>query len=263
MLPDFGDCLFWNKDCSVMIGEWQEIDMGNIKIDLQPLSKELLKWWIHWNENAHNKRWHICDYRHWWYQGYELAKKVKRLLPEDIGLYYLFDDLIHQYRLGYNNEGYLFQQRHPIAIGENDKVLIQNMETEYKQLSLVVPLSTATKKDIEFIYSYLDEIIEGALPVIEPHSISVPQDAYPLKSVYEWSKKETQQFYDCTCYHVQTLITIQKMAERLVNLLSDFQINKEDEDNHYTRFTTEYLKKIARQADNVSKQTLKELNIEK
>lgn len=84
MFPDYGGCIFWDT-MGVGSGDFDEIlsDSGNLKIDVQGLKK-----WSSFYDN-HDDSQSFDDY---WEEGWELAKLVRKQIPENIDLYYMCYD---------------------------------------------------------------------------------------------------------------------------------------------------------------------------
>ena len=101
------DCLFIGKT-----GDSIEVDLSRVD--------GLKDWYLEWDCGSlyHPHCWTDSQWKEWWERGLKLAKEVKKLLPEDVELFYFtLQDPIWKVRPGEANDG-------GFLITENLKVLI-------------------------------------------------------------------------------------------------------------------------------------------
>lgn len=84
MFPDYGGCIFWDT-MGVGVGDADEVclETGNFKLDVPGLDK-----WSEFYDNHDDS----LSFEEYWRVGWELAKKVRKQLPDNIDLYYMCYD---------------------------------------------------------------------------------------------------------------------------------------------------------------------------
>ena len=84
IFPEWGGCIFWDT-MGVGSGEYDELnsEVGDFKIDVPGLQK-----WSDFYDNHDDSQ----TYEEWWHEGWELAKEIRRQLPNNIDLYYMCFD---------------------------------------------------------------------------------------------------------------------------------------------------------------------------
>lgn len=92
MWPDYGEAIFWDQE-GVGSGDTTFLEIGfgdNIRtIDITPISAELQEWYDEWDNIPIAEGWGTDEeFRIWLHKGWELAKKVRQLLPESVDLFY-------------------------------------------------------------------------------------------------------------------------------------------------------------------------------
>ena len=84
MFPDYGGCMLWDT-MGVGSGQFDELltDFGNIKLNVSGLQK-----WADFYDNHDDSQ----TFEEWWREGWELAKELRRQLPDRIDLFYMCFD---------------------------------------------------------------------------------------------------------------------------------------------------------------------------
>lgn len=84
IFPDWGYSIFWDT-MGVGCGDYDELltDNGVFKLNIPGLQK-----WSGFYDNHDDSQ----TFKQWWQEGWELAKKIRRLLPDNIDLYYMCFD---------------------------------------------------------------------------------------------------------------------------------------------------------------------------
>jgi hypothetical protein len=84
IFPDWGGCIFWDT-MGVGSGEYDTLysDVGDFTIDVPGLQK-----WSDFYDDHDDSQ----TYEEWWREGWELAKQIRRQLPNSIDLYYMCFD---------------------------------------------------------------------------------------------------------------------------------------------------------------------------
>lgn len=87
MFPDYGGCIFWDT-MGVGSGDFQELltDSGELSIDVPGLKK-----WSEFYDNPDEGQ----TFVEYWKEGWELAKQIRKLLPENIDLFFMCYDPSH------------------------------------------------------------------------------------------------------------------------------------------------------------------------
>lgn len=95
MWPDYGDALFWEEagpccgDCDVItlttFGKDKDIDISGIA--------GLNEWYTEWNKQSlyRTDHWTDAEWDKWWHRGIKYARQVKKLLPTNYRLFYMWD----------------------------------------------------------------------------------------------------------------------------------------------------------------------------
>jgi len=95
MFPDYGECVFWDT-MGVGSGDFNKLmsDSGDLKINVPGLKK-----WSAFYDNHDDNQ----SYDDYWKEGWELAKLVRKQIPENIDLYYMcYDPITPEKLVGYN-----------------------------------------------------------------------------------------------------------------------------------------------------------------
>ena len=84
IFPEWGGCIFWDT-MGVGSGDYDELnsEAGDFKINVPGLRK--------WSD-FYDKHDDGQTYEEWWHEGWELAKEIRRQLPNNIDLYYMCFD---------------------------------------------------------------------------------------------------------------------------------------------------------------------------
>ena len=84
MFPDYGGCIFWDT-MGVGVGDADEVclETGTFKLNVPGLDK-----WSEFYDNPDDS----LSFEEYWRVGWELAKKVRKQLPDNIDLYYMCYD---------------------------------------------------------------------------------------------------------------------------------------------------------------------------
>ena len=84
IFPEWGGCIFWDT-MGVGSGDYDELtsDSGYFKFKIPGLQK-----WSDFYDNHDDSQ----TYEEWWHEGWELAKEIRRQLPNNIDLYYMCFD---------------------------------------------------------------------------------------------------------------------------------------------------------------------------
>ncbi len=84
LFPDWGGCIFWDT-MGVGNGDFAELftDFGDIKLNVPGLEK-----WGDFYDNHDDSQ----TFEEWWLEGWELAKEIRRQLPDRIDLFYMCFD---------------------------------------------------------------------------------------------------------------------------------------------------------------------------
>lgn len=89
MMPDHNDSLFWNIKRN-RIGGCDSIEIEGVFaigcLDVPGLKE----WYNDWEEGITNSRkcWSNAQWKSWWSTGLELAREVRKKLPQNVTLYY-------------------------------------------------------------------------------------------------------------------------------------------------------------------------------
>ena len=96
MWAEWGDGLFWHQ-CGGCCGNAEKFCVDNSEnyIDLSDLP-ELRKWYDEFDDSNPCVEWEKEVYNSWFRRGWELAKEVRRRLPETVDLYYDWKYLSHK-----------------------------------------------------------------------------------------------------------------------------------------------------------------------
>lgn len=88
MWPDYGDAIFWAQD-GANSGDSSILYTTIRTIALTPISSELQEWYNEWEGLPNEDEWsNEKEHKIWLFKGWELAKKVRLLLPESVDLFY-------------------------------------------------------------------------------------------------------------------------------------------------------------------------------
>lgn len=84
LFPEWGGCIFWDT-MGVGCGDFNELntDSEDIKLNVPGLQK-----WSEFYDNHDNSQ----TFEQWWHEGWNLAKEIRRQLPDNIDLYYMCFD---------------------------------------------------------------------------------------------------------------------------------------------------------------------------
>ena len=88
MWADWGDGLFWHQrgGCCGNADKFY-VDTDETEIDLSSMP-EVRQWYDEFNNRFPEVPWPTEDYRTWLNRGWELAKKIRLLLPESVDMFY-------------------------------------------------------------------------------------------------------------------------------------------------------------------------------
>lgn len=84
LFPEWGGCIFWDT-MGVGSGEYDSLytDFGDFELNVPGLQK-----WGDFYDNHDDSQ----TYEQWWQEGWELAKEIRKQLPDNIDLYYMCFD---------------------------------------------------------------------------------------------------------------------------------------------------------------------------
>ena len=84
MFPDYGGCIFWDT-MGIGSGDYDCVysDFGDFKLNVPGLEK-----WSEFYDNPDPNQ----TYKEWWLEGWQLAKEVRKQMPDNIDIYYMCFD---------------------------------------------------------------------------------------------------------------------------------------------------------------------------